>query len=123
MDRKEWEKDLPIGVADVLSDTRKETTSKTLKELRGEKIRVVTPMTDIRSIAKKYSKKHKVPIKVSEEAFEDHPYADALHIYRRGKSTLYLHPVLAYYPEKYIKGCIEHELDHAQVEKKWEGIL
>lgn len=123
MPRKEWEKELPLGVADILSEHRDSTTSECLKFLKREKVDVVTPITDIRSTAKKYSKKFKVPVKVSEEAFKDHPYADALHRYRRGKSTIYLHPILAYYPEKYVEGCIEHEIDHMKVERKWEGVL
>lgn len=123
MARKEWEKDLPLGVADILSENRDSTTSKCLKELKGEGIDIVTPITDIRGIAKKYSKRFKVPIKVSEEAFRDHPYADAMHRYKKGKSTIYLHPLLQYYPEKYVVGTIEHEIDHMKVERKWEEAL
>ena len=123
MKRKEWHKDLPIGVADILNETKDETTSKSLVILRREDIDIVTPITDIRSLAKKYSKKFKVPIRVSKEAFKDYPYADALHQYKKGKSTIYLHPILQYYPEKYIRGCIEHEVDHMKVERKWEGVL
>ena len=123
MVRKEWEKDLPIGVADALTEHREDATSEILKFLKREKLDVVTPMTDVRGIAKKYSKKFKVPIRVSEEAFKEHPYADALYRYRKGKSVIYLHPILAYYPEKYIVGCIEHEWDHAKVEREWEEVL
>lgn len=121
--RKEWEKDLPLGVADALSESKDKDTSEALKFLKREKVDVVTPITDIRSIAKGYSKRSKIPVRVSEKAFEGLPFADAFHKYRKGKSTIYLHPILQYYPEKYVRGTIEHELDHAGVERKWAKVL
>lgn len=121
--RKEWEKDLPIGVADALNENKESTTSECLRFLKREEIDVVTPLTDIRDIAKRFSKRYKIPVRVSEDAFKDYPHADAMHRYRRGKSVIYLHPILKYYPEKYIKGVVEHEIDHAKVERKWEDIL
>ena len=34
------------------------------------------------------------------------------------KHTVYLHPVLAYFPERYAKDVIGHEMDHLEVDRK-----
>ena len=120
---KEWEKEIPLGVAEVLRETKSETTSKSLKMLGKADLKVVTPLDEIRKVARKYSRRHKVPIRISEEVFKDHPGSDALHVYSRGKSVIYLHPILKYYGPTYIKGVIEHEIDHMEVEQKWEKTL
>lgn len=123
MVRKEWEKKVPLEIVDVFNECGGKTSSKTLSELRKSGVGKLTPLTHIRSIAKGYSRKYKIPITVSEEAFKDNPWADGLHRYTKGKSKIYLHPILQYYPEKYVRGVIEHELDHAKVEEKWEEVL
>lgn len=121
---KEWEKDVPLGIAAVLNEYAKSTTAKTFDGLEGADLSVVTPLSEIRSIARRYSKRYHVPIRINEKFMEDeHPGADAVHVYRKGKSVIYLHPILKYYPEKYVKGVIEHEIDHKGVEDKWEKVL
>lgn len=121
---KEWEKDVPLGIVNTLNtECKGATTTRCLEILEGEDLDTLTSTTRIRGIAKGYSKRHRVPIRISKEFFKDHPYADAVHTYRKGKSVIYLHPLLKYYPEEYIRGTIEHEIDHMKVEKKWEDIL
>ena len=123
--RKEWEKEVPIGIADALGENKDRSSSECLRILEKEDLKVLTPVGRIREIARSYSKKHKIPVRINEGFFKkmDYPHADAIHSYYKGKSVIYLHPILKYYPEKYIRGCIEHELDHARVEQKWEEIL
>ena len=121
---KEWEKSMPIGVTNVLNECRKEPTSKIFAVLQKEDLDVVTPISEIRRIARSYSKRYHVPIKIDEGYMEkSHPDADAVHVYRKGKSTILLHPILQYYTPEYIKGVIEHELDHRKIELKWEKFL
>ncbi len=120
---REWEKEIPVAVVEVLREERGEASSVSLRVLREADVEVVTPIGEIRRIANRYSRRYKVPIRISEEIFKDHPDADALHVYARGKSVIYLHPILKYYGPTYIEGVIEHEIDHMKVEKKWEKIL
>ena len=120
---KEWEREIPVAVAEVLREERSETTSVSLGALKAAELKVVTPIGEIRRIANRYSRRYRVPIRISEGMFRDHPGADALHVYARGKSVIYLHPILKYYGPTYIEGVIEHEIDHMMVEKKWEKIL
>ena len=121
---KAWERDLPVGMADTLGKYKNKPSSQALRDLRREeRAGVVTSLAEIRNLAKLYSRRFKVPVRISESAFKDNPHADALHVLKGGRSTIYLHPILVYYPESYIRGAIEHELDHMNVERKWEGIL
>lgn len=120
---KEWEKEVPLGIVRSLGATRGKSSTRSVDVLEREECPTMTSIGRIREIAKKYSKRYGVPIKISEEPFREHPHADAIHQYWKGKSTIYLHPILKYYPESYIEGCIEHEIDHREVERKWEDIL
>lgn len=123
--RKEWEKDMPLGVADVLREfCDKKSTKGVLRELEKADLDVVTPLSEIRRVAKSYSKRFRVPIKIDGKYMDkEHPGADAAHVYRKGKSTIFLHPILKYYTPEYVKGVIEHEIDHMKVEQKWEKTL
>ncbi len=120
---KEWEKGMSLGVTEVLNKSKSLSSSKTLDELESADLKLETPLGKIRDIARRYSKRHKVPIRISEEAFKDYPGADAIYLWDGRKSTVYLHPLLKYYTESYIKSVIEHEIDHMKVEKKWDKIL
>ena len=120
---KEWEKEIPIEVARVLRKSKGETASEGLRMLKTADLKVVTPLSEVRRIASRYSRRYKVPIRISEEIFKDYPWEDALHVFAGGKSVIYLHPILRYYGPTYIKGVIEHEIDHMKVEKRWEEIL
>lgn len=121
---KEWEKGIPLGVAEVLNKIAGKSTKRGFGMLERADLDAVTPMSEIRSIAKRYSKKYHVPIKIDAKRIEEeHPGADAVHAYRDGKSVIYLHPILKYYSPEYVKGVIEHEIDHMKVEEKWEKTL
>lgn len=121
---RDWEKNMTLGVAEVLNENAKESTKATFRVLKKEKLDIITPISEIKKIARRYSKKHHVPIRINKERIEkNHPGADAIHSYGNGKSVIYLHPILQYYTPEYIKAVIEHELDHRKVEMDWEGKL
>lgn len=120
---KEWEKDMPLEVAAALCDRRDLPTAKTFSQLEKEDMQVVTPISEIKRMARVYSKRHKVSIRIDEREFKSHPFADSLEVRYKGKSVIYLHPILKYYTPEYIKGVIEHEIDHMKVEEKWEKEL
>lgn len=123
MDKIRWEEDVPLVVAEFLRRHRKDSSQITFEELKASRVGVVTPLPRLREIARAYSRRYKIPVRISERAFADLPHADACYKYGGGKAIVYLHPLLTYYPEAYIQGAIEHELDHARVEERWEGIL
>jgi len=128
LDLKEWEKEIPFGVGVALNNLSEKDSSEILKGMKKYDLKIVTSLGKIREIARKYSKRYKIPIKIDEEKFDTHPNADAFHSYSYGngdevKGVIYLHPILQYYPEIYIKGVIEHEIDHSKVEKKWSKVL
>ena len=85
-----------------------------------------TPIGQIKAMARRYSKKFKVPIVISakkvEEAFED---AEAMYSYRytrKGRivGTIYLHPNLKHTSSEHVDSTILHEIAHMKVEKDWE---
>ena len=124
MEKIHWEKEVPIVVAEFLKRHNNSTTGETFSAIRVSDVRPLTPISEIRRIAKMYAKKSGIPIRISEKPFEALPYADACYEYRGPrKATIYLHPILAYYPRSYIIGAVEHELEHADVELRWEDIL
>ncbi len=121
---REWEKGMPIGIANVLNRTAGKDTRVAFKALEKAELDTITSLSEIRAIARRYSKRFKVPIVVDAEFIDrEHPGADGVHAYRKGKSKIYLHPILKYYTRPYIEGVIEHEIDHMKVEQKWEDIL
>ena len=124
MPKIEWEKEVPVVVAEFLKRYRKSDNQETYRALRSSSIRPLTPMSEIRKLVKRYSKKGSMPIRVSFRAFEDSPDYDAFYTYKGpGRGTIYLHPILVYYPKSYVEGVIQHELEHADVEYRWEDIL
>lgn len=124
MKKIEWEKEVPIVVAEFLKRYNNSTTGETLKAIRVSDVKPITSVSEIREIAKRYAKRFGIPIRISERPFDALPYADACYEYRgSGKAVIYLHPILVYYPKSYIVGAIEHELEHADVESRWEDIL
>ena len=120
---KEWEKEVPLGIAVALRETKDKTVNRAVVMLEKREVPEMTSISRIREIARGYSRRYKVPIRISSKPFREHPESDAIHRYEKGRSTIYLHPILQYYPERYIRGTIEHEIDHMHVEQKWEGEL
>jgi hypothetical protein len=90
---------------------------------------VLTPLREIRRIARRYSLKYGVPIRISASAVEElGDDVEATYHYRYGRdgkvrSTIYLHPNLQYELRPYVDSTIRHEIAHMQVERKWEGRL
>ena len=83
-----------------------------------------TSLKRIREIAKSYSGRHRVPIKVSLKAFKDEDggwgggRSDALLVpLGKGKYVIYLHPLMQFLKERDIRNSIEHELRHLAVER------
>ncbi|KKM01207.1 hypothetical protein LCGC14_1796720 [marine sediment metagenome] len=97
--------------------------------MRQEYREVVTPVREIRRMARRYSSRYGVPIRISAAAVDEvGPNTDAIYHYRYGRngkvvSTVYLHPDLQYESRAYVDSTIRHELAHLNVEKKWEGRL
>jgi hypothetical protein len=90
---------------------------------------VVTSLGEIRQMARRYSRKYGVPIRVSAEKVDEAGEGtDATYHYRysrKGKvvGTIYLHPNLQYESRAYVDSTIRHEIQHFRVEQKWEDRL
>lgn len=88
---------------------------------------VLTPLSQIRRMARRYSEKYGVPIKISASVIDDEFGGDAEALYnyrynRKGKvvGTIYLHPDLQYESRAHVDSTIRHEIQHFRVEQKWE---
>lgn len=90
---------------------------------------VLTPIREIRRMAKRYSLRYGVPIRISALMVEEvGPGTDAMYHYCYGRDgkvrgTIYLHPDLQYDSRAYVDSTIRHEIAHYGIEKKWEGRL
>ena len=93
------------------------TTHGAYEELR-EKLYAYTSLSRVRQIAKEYSGKYKVPIRISRKAFRETDTTDAYLVGDAPNFVIYLHPIVQYYKESDIRDSIEHELEHLQLERK-----
>lgn len=124
----DWSEEVPEEVTAVIRHNHGKDSNTTYTALRQE-ASPVTSLSTIRKLARKYSKKYHVPIRVSAKAVEeDVPDGEAMYRYHYGRTgqvigVIYLHPLLQYYPEAYVEGVILHEVDHMEVEKRWSQIL
>lgn len=90
---------------------------------------IQTPIREIRRMARRYSLKYEVPIRISAAAVEElGPDTEAMYHYRYGRDgkvrgTIYLHPDLQYESRAHVDSTLRHELSHFRVEKSWEGRL
>lgn len=89
---------------------------------------VQTPIREIRRLARRYSLKYGVPIRVSVRAFDEMPDTEGMYHYyynRKGKvvGTIYLHPDLQYESRAHVDSTIRHEIQHYRVEQRWEDRL
>lgn len=116
---------LPKDVHDVLAEAgeRKLSTTATYKYLKKKKVKVVTPISEIRKLAKKASKKD-CPVVINNKQIDRYyPKADGLaREFYNNKYKVELHPILKYNPKSYIKDVIHHELDHVKVFRKRNGV-
>lgn len=112
-------RELPKDVREALAETRDMTSSEALEHLGGT--RGVLAQGEFRDLMNKLSRRYKVPIKISAQAFRRYGVeeADAFAAAPRGKYVIYVHPILRYYPEKHIGEVVEHELDHIKVMKRY----
>ena len=123
-----WQKDVPEEVQAVIRHNNGRDTVDTYRDLQRE-VAPLTSLRVIRSLARKYSKKYHVPIRISASAVEeDVPDGEAMfryHYDNKGRivGQIFLHPVLQYYPASYVEGVILHELDHLEVERRWSKVL
>jgi HSP90 family molecular chaperone len=129
MTRIKWEDEATDEFLEALHEYRNSTSGEMYDSLREKGLTPVTSRRRIRQLAVKYSKRFNIPIKISAKAI-DRDAEDALATYnyhydKQGKlrATIYVHPVLGYYPETFVRGVIEHEIDHMHVEKRWSKIL
>ena len=94
------------------------TSKGAYRELSGKAYPNVS-LGKVREIAREYSDRYDVPIRVSEKAFRDEDVTDAfLYAPDGGKFVVYLHPIISYYDEENIRATIEHELEHLVLERK-----
>ena len=94
-------------------------TSKGAYEGLSERAYPNIPLGRVREIAREYSSRYNVPIRVSGRAFSDEDITDAfLYAPGGGKYVIYLHPIVSYYSEEEIRASIEHELEHLVLERK-----
>lgn len=128
MERIEWRSEQAADVAETMRTSKARSNNELYIELKRT-CKPTISIKGLRAIAARYSKKAKVPIRISaravEAAYDD---ADAMYSYHynaHGKvvGVIYLHPILIYYPVSYIKAVIEHELDHMGVEQRWSEIF
>lgn len=90
---------------------------------------ILTPIREIRRMARRYSARYNVPIRISAAAVEElGPDTEAMYHYHYGRNgrvigTIYLHPDLQYESRAHVDSTLRHELQHYRVEKSWEGRL
>lgn len=111
-----WFREIPRDTREALALLKGVSSTECLEILRDEKVTIVTPISEIRRIAKVVSRKYRVPVRMSKKEFEDEPSADAL--FSHGDGVIYWHPVLQYYSPKYVREVLEHEADHYGVWKR-----
>jgi len=98
------------------SGRRHWTSSTTVRKLKEEGKLVVTPIKKIREIIKDYEGDVRIRIVLSKKPFSGkYRHDDGLSIMENGECIVYLHPVLQYYDDGYIRDVIEHEIDHCKV--------
>ena len=97
---------------------------------REQRREIITPMSEIRRMARRYSQKYGVPIRISASMIDDEFGGDAEALYhyhynKKGKvvGTIYLHPSLQYESRAHVDSTIRHEISHFNVERKWEDRL
>jgi len=92
-----------------------------------ERREVITPIPEIKRMARRYSQKYGVPIRISASIIDDEFGGDAEALYnyhynKKGKvvGTIYLHSDLQYTDRAHIDSTVRHEIQHFRIEQKWE---
>ncbi len=103
----------------TLAESKGMTSNRMLNRFKKRKIKPIITLKKLRHMASIVSKRHGVPIKVTKDMTEGHRYADGVSIRdKSGDIHIRVHPVLKYYDKRYAKDVIEHESDHARVDKR-----
>lgn len=115
--RDEFSK-MPRDVHDALVGTKGLTSTQTLRKLQRKHLKPITPLSEIRQMARGASKKSKVPVKITTK-LRGHPHADGVCVVEGHGRTIEkvearIHPVLQYSTRNHVKDVINHELDHAR---------
>jgi hypothetical protein len=112
---------MPPELKRLLSNRKDLTSNCIVNKLNKGHIKPITPLNELRKIAKRNSKRHGVLMTVSRDMLERrYNKADGITglRVRDKKVVIHLHPILKYYPKSYTKNVIEHELDHAKIIKR-----
>jgi len=97
----------------LLPELQGMTPTRALSELKKKRIRPVTRLTAVRTLAKDYTKKTGIAIRISKRIPDKYALGGA---HRHNKSVeVVLHPFIQYHPRSSIRNTIGHELDHIKV--------
>ncbi len=103
----------------ALANTRGMTSTRAYNSIKKKRVKPLTSLRKLRSMARKASNRSGVPIKITKNMTEGHRLADGIAIRdEKGISRVRLHPVLQYHDKRYVKDVIGHELDHAKCYNK-----
>lgn len=103
----------------IKAESRGMTATRTLNRLKKKKVKPMLSLGQLRLMASRASKRSNVPVKVTRDMTEGHRLADGIAIMdSSGKIHVRIHPVLQYNDKRYARDVIEHELDHAKVDKR-----
>jgi hypothetical protein len=116
---------VPKPTLAALSKTARLSNDKAYLKMGEMKVPIVTPHKRVSQLAKRAVRRNNVSVHISSFP-RKHSRADGLATRSwewdadgvRYNEKVYLHPILKYYPEKYVKDVIDHELDHVKVDRK-----
>lgn len=114
---------IPDDVKSALQKVRRLTHTGKYHAMREQGIKPITPISEIREIARRKKKKiSNVPITISDK-IRDKRIEAATQRYKNPKTgkaqvRIWLHPILSYTRKKYVENVIDHEIDHAKVQKR-----
>lgn len=111
---------VPVKAERLIEESEGMDTPTAYRFLSSES-EVLTPISEIKQIAKTYSKHYGLPIRISAAKVEEYgPTCDAIIVRKGKKVVVYLHPVLEYYPRSYVERVIGHEVAHLIIDQCWE---
>lgn len=113
-------RDIPRELRDILSETEDMSSSEALVFIEDTGVQSPVSYPEFREILRGFSKRYKVPVKVSKAAFEHYGVdsAEAFAAAPHGKYMIYVHPILRYNALGHIQEVLLHELDHIKVMKR-----
>ena len=116
---------LPDDVHHALVNTRNMTSTGAYNKMTRQGLKPVTPIKTIRRMAKSASKRSGIPIKVTTDTFtrkHNNTEGTCARLYdtktKKRRVEIHLHPILEYSHKTHVADVINHELDHAKVERR-----